>query len=49
MDHDKLVDYVQEYFVNNKAIWVNEKSTLEGPKLVDTSLAQYTGGLVKVG
>lgn len=48
MEHEKLVDYVKKYFVEHEAIWEKESSTQEGLKNVDSSVAQYTGGLVKV-
>ncbi|KAH8407496.1 hypothetical protein KR222_003270 [Zaprionus bogoriensis] len=47
VDHEELVDYVREYFVEHEAIWEKEGFTLNGPQQVDTSVAQYTGGLVK--
>ncbi|KAH8365229.1 hypothetical protein KR084_006273, partial [Drosophila pseudotakahashii] len=47
VDHDELVDHVQRYFVEDKAIWETEALDDLGPKQVDSSIAQYTGGLVK--
>ncbi|XP_016990493.1 mitochondrial-processing peptidase subunit alpha [Drosophila rhopaloa] len=47
VDHDELVNYVKMYFVEDKAIWETEALDDLGPKQVDTSIAQYTGGLVK--
>eukprot|EP00099_Drosophila_melanogaster_P019101 NP_610333.1 uncharacterized protein Dmel_CG8728 [Drosophila melanogaster] len=47
VDHDELVSHVQRYFVEDKAIWETEALEDSGPKQVDTSIAQYTGGLVK--
>ncbi|XP_030382023.1 mitochondrial-processing peptidase subunit alpha [Scaptodrosophila lebanonensis] len=47
VDHDELVHYVRKYFVEDPAIWDNETMQEGGPKLVDTSVAQYTGGCVK--
>ncbi|TDG48949.1 hypothetical protein AWZ03_004633 [Drosophila navojoa] len=47
VDHDELVEHVTKYFVDNEAIWMNENLTSTGPNQVDTSQAQYTGGLVK--
>ncbi|KMY92126.1 mitochondrial-processing peptidase subunit alpha [Drosophila simulans] len=47
VDHDELVNHVQRYFVDDKAIWETEALEDLGPKQVDTSIAQYTGGLVK--
>lgn len=48
MDHDELVEHVRKYFVEHEAIWMSEEMANLGPKQVDTSVAQYTGGLVKV-
>ncbi|KAH8390910.1 hypothetical protein KR215_001593, partial [Drosophila sulfurigaster] len=47
VDHDELVEHVKKYFVEDKAVWVNENAANLGPNQVDTSVAQYTGGLVK--
>ncbi|XP_043662170.1 mitochondrial-processing peptidase subunit alpha [Drosophila teissieri] len=47
VDHDELVNHVQRYFVEDKAIWETEALENSGPKQVDSSIAQYTGGLVK--
>lgn len=48
----QIINYVvlHRHFVEKKPIWVQDDSlALKGPKDVDRSLAQYTGGLVKVG
>ncbi|KAH8319825.1 hypothetical protein KR074_007120, partial [Drosophila pseudoananassae] len=47
VDHEELVEHVQKYFVEDKAIWETEALEDSGPTQVDTSIAQYTGGLVK--
>ncbi|XP_022229410.1 mitochondrial-processing peptidase subunit alpha [Drosophila obscura] len=47
VDHDELVEHVRKYFVEEEAIWENEPESKVGPKQVDTSIAQYTGGIVK--
>ncbi|XP_072386949.1 mitochondrial-processing peptidase subunit alpha [Diabrotica undecimpunctata] len=47
VEHSKLVDAVQKFFVDIKPIW-NETSNIEAIKdiSVDLSVSQYTGGLV---
>ncbi|XP_034650485.1 mitochondrial-processing peptidase subunit alpha [Drosophila subobscura] len=47
VDHDELVEHVTKYFVEEEAIWESEPQSNEGPKQVDSSIAQYTGGIVK--
>ncbi|KAH8372669.1 hypothetical protein KR009_002386 [Drosophila setifemur] len=47
VDHDELVDHVKRYFVEDKAIWETEGLDDLGPTQVDTSISQYTGGLIK--
>lgn len=50
VEHQKLVDIVQKYFVDIKPIWevhdlvspINKKISL------DNSIAQYTGGIIQV-
>ncbi|XP_050423828.1 mitochondrial-processing peptidase subunit alpha [Adelges cooleyi] len=43
VNHEKLVDSVQKYFVDQKPIWNNEKlDTIT----VDNSIPQYTGGII---
>lgn len=43
VDHDQLVEFAQKHFVDATPIWESEKI----PEVVtDTSVAQYTGGLV---
>lgn len=41
IDHQQLVDSVQKHFVDKKPIWKDYPA-----KKVDSSLAQYTGGLI---
>lgn len=47
VNHEELVHYVKKYFVDDQAIWETELTSDAGPKQVDTSVAQYTGGCVK--
>ncbi|XP_026843515.1 mitochondrial-processing peptidase subunit alpha-like [Drosophila persimilis] len=47
VDHDELVELVRKYFVEEKPIWESEPESSVGPKQVDTSIAHYTGGIVK--
>lgn len=42
VDHDKLVEDCQRYFVDEPSIW--EKEGYKPQKQVDKSVAQYTGG-----
>lgn len=49
VDHGKLVEATQKYFVDQKPIWETDKElTSARNATVDGSMAQYTGGLVKV-
>ena len=50
VDHDKFVDCVDKFFVQQKPIWEMDRHLFSAPKhlSVDESLAQYTGGLVQV-
>ncbi|KAK9511456.1 hypothetical protein O3M35_000108 [Rhynocoris fuscipes] len=43
IEHNKLVESVERYFVDKPPIW----GTKEDTRKVDNSVAQYTGGLVK--
>lgn len=43
--HDVLVEQVQKYFVEQKPTWETEKFQSKGANYVDTSVAQYTGGM----
>ncbi|KAK3926471.1 Mitochondrial-processing peptidase subunit alpha [Frankliniella fusca] len=49
VDHDRLVESVQKYFVDQKPVWEeNDELILPGSSLnVDDSVAQWTGGLVQ--
>ena len=47
MDHDVLVKAAEECFVK-KPIWTEEGIDIDRRKTRDTSISQYTGGLVKV-
>lgn len=44
VEHQKLVDFAEQYFVNSKPIWSN-KSDADN---TDNSLSQYTGGIEMV-
>ena len=46
VDHDKLVESVQKYFVDEKPIWQSMEDLCK-PNL-EQSIAQYTGGYVEV-
>jgi processing peptidase subunit alpha len=50
IDHDKLVEQAQKYFVEEKPIWQTNESLVQGISVdqFDRSLAQYTGGLKQV-
>lgn len=45
VDHQHLVDLTNDYFVNKPPMWQREGAATESP---DRSIAQYTGGIVKV-
>ena len=45
VDHQHLVDLTNDYFVNKSPMWHREGEATESP---DRSIAQYTGGIVKV-
>ena len=45
VDHQHLVDLTNDYFVNKSPMWHREGEAMESP---DRSIAQYTGGIVKV-
>lgn len=44
-DHDALVRMVEQFFVKESPSWASE---MDGVKDVDESIAQYTGGIIKV-
>jgi len=50
VEHDDLVNFAKKHFVEDKPIWVqNNHLTLpNSPVKIDHSVAQYTGGLIKV-
>jgi mitochondrial-processing peptidase subunit alpha len=45
VEHDELVKLVEKYFVEQPSTWERETFEDRGPNSVDTSLAQYTGGM----
>ncbi|XP_020612289.1 mitochondrial-processing peptidase subunit alpha-like [Orbicella faveolata] len=45
VDHQHLADLTNDYFVNKPPMWQREGEATESP---DRSIAQYTGGIVKV-
>lgn len=47
VDHDELVKYVEKHFVNKQSTWEIETVANNSVTTVDTSVAQYTGGIVK--
>lgn len=49
VDHNKLVEVVQKHFVDKEPIW-GDQARSGGVKRVevDTSIAQYTGGIIVV-
>ncbi|XP_043476997.1 mitochondrial-processing peptidase subunit alpha [Leptopilina heterotoma] len=49
VEHEALVEAVNKYFVDEKAIWEEDNSLImtgRNMDLIDESVAQYTGGLV---
>uniref|UniRef100_T1ILS6 Guanine nucleotide-binding protein-like 3 homolog n=1 Tax=Strigamia maritima TaxID=126957 RepID=T1ILS6_STRMM len=48
IDHDKLVELAKKYFMDKPAIWQeNPELCFPGAEIKDTSIAQYTGGLIR--
>lgn len=45
VDHQHLIDLTNDYFVNKPPMWHREGEATESP---DRSIAQYTGGIIKV-
>lgn len=45
VDHQHLIDLTKTFFVERKPVWYKEGQELESS---DRSIAQYTGGIVKV-
>lgn len=48
VDHDEFVKYVEKHFANAPSTWDLETIQNSSVTSVDTSVAQYTGGVVKV-
>lgn len=50
VDHDRLVEAAEKYFVDEQPIWQSD-SSLVSKKYntpIDKSIAQYTGGIIQV-
>lgn len=48
VEHQKLVELARKYFLNTKPLWVNDPNLVDKQLPQDLSLAQYTGGELKV-
>lgn len=48
VNHDEFVKYVEKYFVEPQSTWELEPVRNTSVNTADTSVAQYTGGIVKV-
>lgn len=48
VDHDEFVRHVEKFFANESATWELEPVKNNSVTEVDTSISQYTGGIVKV-
>lgn len=48
VDHDEFVKHVEKFFANEAATWEMESVGNKSVTEVDTSISQYTGGIVKV-
>ncbi|CAH1787055.1 unnamed protein product [Owenia fusiformis] len=48
MEHDVLVEMAKEYFEQKTPTWTSEQNIINPNQGIDTTYAQYTGGLVKV-
>lgn len=50
VEHNKLCEAAQKYFVDQKPIWATQKGLFitDQNLSVDNSIAQYTGGMVQV-
>lgn len=48
VDHDEFVKCVEKYFASMSSTWELESIRNQSVTSVDTSVAQYTGGIVKV-
>lgn len=44
-NHEELVRWAEEYFVKDAPFWIND---MEDIPPVDESIAQYTGGMIRV-
>ena len=44
-DHDDVVKWAEKYFVEQTPIWANDSEDIPP---IDESIAQYTGGIIKV-
>lgn len=50
VEHQRLVEAAQKYFVDEKPIWETQQLVIPNRDLsIDDSIAQYTGGMVQVG
>ncbi|KAF5281083.1 hypothetical protein FQR65_LT14858 [Abscondita terminalis] len=47
LEHSRLVEAVQKYFVDTKPIWEMEPELKSNRSAVDESIAQYTGGIIQ--
>lgn len=45
VDHQHLVDLTRTHFIHKKPVWFKEGEKVATP---DRSIAQYTGGMIKV-
>lgn len=45
VEHQHLIDLTKTYFVDKKPVWYAEGEEAESS---DRSIAQYTGGIIKV-
>ena len=45
VDHEELVRLTRKFFMETRPVWHEEGATIQQP---DKSLAQYTGGIIKV-
>ena len=43
--HDEVVSWAEKYFVNQVPVWANDSEDIP---LADESIAQYTGGIIRV-
>lgn len=45
VDHQHLIDLTRTHFIHKKPVWFKEGEKVDNP---DRSIAQYTGGMIKV-